>query len=448
MFKVRNVVSPLIPAVLETSDPENVEQYDLFKTVRTSYLRLPNSIYPSINDPLRMVPSGYLRNFGYYLGIFSGPDLEFLYDSKVATNVWEMGFKRINQFPYVTDEQGIFSVKRSSWKGPLTFTSTYWVKKLIGADVANSKGYTGKGVKVAVVDTGGTSSIQTFNARRYTAVDQNYADQIGHGEWTISAAIGRTAEDHTFSQLEKKPVLCEGMAPDGEGIAIKALDYVIGTGTDGQLLHALDMAHTLGADVVSCSWGGSAAGLQQPQDSVFYKPTKIMVDSGQVVVFAAGNSGPNPNTIDDPGDLPDVLTVGAYNAVDNSSQPSFGPAGMVAGFSSRGPTNWGAVKPDIVMPGAIIDSAIQGWMMGSYTGITHPYQALAGTSMATPIAAGLIACMRQAHKQLLGQQLTVTEVKNMMSMLGLSQKSNSAGYGVLTWQIYEDWMKSKYGIQV
>jgi len=96
------------------------------------------------------------------------------------------------------------------------------------------------------------------------------------------------------------------------------------------------MAHSLGADVVSCSWGGSAAGLKQPQDSVFYKPTKIMVDSGQVVVFAAGNSGPNPNTIDDPGDLPDVLTVGAYNAVDNSSQPSFGPAGMVAGFSSRG----------------------------------------------------------------------------------------------------------------
>ena len=453
MLRIRNIVSPLIPAIVETSDHENVRQYDLFHLVKpASLVQQLLAIYPNPYDPLNAMPSAYLKDFGLYLGIFSGPDLEFLHDSGIASNVWESGFKRISAFPYVTDENGIFTVQRSSWKGPLTFTSTYWVKKLVGADVANSKGFSGQGVRVAVVDTGGTTSLQTYRARRYTAVDQNYADDIGHGAWCISAAVGSRAVDHTFTQLEHKPVVCEGMAPLADGIAIKALDYVVGTGTDAQLLHALHMAYTLGADVVSCSWGGSASGLQQPQDSVFYKPTKIMVDSGQVVVFAAGNSGPKANTIDDPGDLPDVLTVGAYNAVDNSSKSAFGLAGMVAGFSSRGPTNWGAVKPDIVMPGAIIDSAIQGWMSGSYTGIVHPYQSIAGSSMSTPIAAGLIACMRQAHKKLTGETLTVPEIKSMMSLVGaaawnITQKSNNYGWGPLTWDIYEAWLKEKYGVQ-
>ena len=86
-------------------------------------------------------------------------------------------------------------------------------------------------------------------------------------------------------------------------------------------------------------------------------------------------------------------------------------------------------------------------MSGSYTGQAHPFQAIAGTSMATPIAAGIIACMAQAHRQLLQKQLTTAEVKQMMSSIG-GAKDNANGWGPISWSLYQRWLSSEYDVSL
>ena len=67
--------------------------------------------------------------------------------------------------------------------------------------------------------------------------------------------------------------------------------------------------------------------------------------------------------------------------------------------------------------------------------------------MATPIVAGLVTLMRQAHKKLLGKVLTVDEVKQMLSTFG-HEKSNVDGWGAITWDMYEQWLSTQYGVSL
>jgi serine protease AprX len=333
------------------------------------------------------------------------------------------------------------------WRAPLYFTSTYWTKQLIGADKANRQGFNGEGVTTIVIDTGGTQfNRQTPQLQKHTAVYGNDVDSIGHGEWCASCIAGRTVTDDLFTVMQGKPVVCEGIAQACNIVEVKALDYVEGAGTDAELIRALYMSLQLGADIISCSWGGQE-NASNPEEDPYYKPIQTLVQASVIPVFAAGNSGPNPSTLSSPGWLPQVLTVGSYNAVDNSQVSSFGPAGEVSNFSSRGPTPWGDIKPDTVGPGAIIDSGITGWMMGSYTGVVHPFQAIAGTSMATPHIAGLVTLMRQAHRQLLGKVLTVDEVKEVLKSSGI-EKTNDYGWGPLTWDLYLSYLETTYGLKL
>ena len=86
-------------------------------------------------------------------------------------------------------------------------------------------------------------------------------------------------------------------------------------------------------------------------------------------------------------------------------------------------------------------------MMGSYTGVVHPFQAMAGTSMATPHIAGLVTLMRQAHRQLLGKVLTVDEVKEVLKSSGI-EKTNDYGWGPLTWDLYLNYLETTYGLKL
>ncbi|MEM3872114.1 MAG: S8 family serine peptidase [Nitrososphaeria archaeon] len=332
------------------------------------------------------------------------------------------------------------------------FTSMETIRQLVGADIANQSGYTGKGMKVAVVDTGGTWFNEYTRGKiiKQTAIPPILTDANGHGEWTISAIVGNKCQDYTFTNINNSPVINQGIAPDVTLYSIKGLGFVVGTGSDSMLINALSMAMKDGVNVVSCSWGGSASGIMTPEDSPYYDVFNTLVNNGIIPVVAAGNSGPNSNTIADPGDLPNVLTVGATNVVSNPSP--FGQAGTVADFSSRGPTNWGTIKPDIVGPGAIIDSGITGVLSGAYTHWVHEAQALAGTSMATPIVAGLITLMNQAFYLNLGRYMTLFDVQNMINTSLIDYKNfipnNQFGYGFLTWPVFVKYMKTEYGLNI
>lgn len=339
------------------------------------------------------------------------------------------------QYPVVPSE-GIFELQRPK----LIFTSTFWTKKIIGADIANQKGFTGRGILVSIIDTGVSRyHPQTIRAEFETTIMQ-YRDENGHGEWVTSCVGGVLAKDILLSAKVDKDVYCEGMAPECGLLAIKALGYYIGTGSTSNIIEGIEISINRGADVINMSLGGPSE-TDIPEDDPFYPVIKDTSQLGIICCCAAGNEGPGENTICSPGAMPDALTIGAYDPI----------TGEIAEFSSRGKTNWGDIKPDVIAPGVNIDSGIVGILDSAGDKSINRFSPISGTSMATPHVSGLIALMRQAHRDLLGRVLTVYEVKNMMKAWAEDRgitKDNIRGWGPITWQIYEWWLNTQYGITI
>src|SRR5262249_24602243 len=124
--------------------------------------------------------------------------------------------------------------------------------------------------------------------------------------------------------------------------------------------------------------------------------------SGVAVVTAAGNEGPDPMTIDVPGNVPYVITVGAltdnytpYNAADD----------RLESFSSTGPTFEGFVKPEMVAPGGHIAASMSS---SSYLANIDPNSmaplqqmfTMSGSSMAAAVTTGVVALMIQSDPTL------------------------------------------------
>jgi len=395
----------------------------------------------------RQIPS-----FNMHAAVLDAVTISQLADSPYVSAIYEDRPVTLSQFPAVPPA-GTWSVEVAPTAGgtsasALNFTSTDWTRRLLGADVANASGFSGQGVLACVVDTGGFAHPMTRRAASLTAIPGLRVDVVSHGLWCLSALGGARYRDDVFTGVVGSPVYCEGMAPQCGLLAVKALDFVIGTAPTSVLLAGLEIALRQGVDVLSLSWGSPVAAAT-PEADPFY-PAMAALDAAGVLVFAAaGNAGPSPGTLDSPGALPQPVTVGAWNAVANGFNPMFGDAGEMCAFSSRGPTPWGASKPDCVAPGAIIDSAVSPFsqMAVSYTQRPHAAQAIAGTSMATPQAAGIGVLARQAYAQLLGLTLTNSELKRMLAALGQAQ-SNTSGYGPLTWQMVVRWLSTQYGVTV
>lgn len=325
-------------------------------------------------------------------------------------------------------ETGVFR----DYKGK-PFTSTYWMKKTLGLERASLQGFTGRGITTAIIDTGvRVTHEQLRRARALTAIPEKGGsgeDSNGHGSWCSATVGGSYARDRRYN------VQVEGMAAECTLISIQALGFIIGMGTTSDILKAMEMALGLDAKVVSMSLGSNEA--VKDGDNPEAKAIDELVKKGIVPCVAAGNSGPGASTVGSPGSCQNSLTVGAWDEL----------KGALAEFSSRGPTADGYVKPDIVLPGVRIDSALVG-LLDALTDKSEPkYGPISGTSMATPHAAGLVTCMAQLYRDRLGKQLTVDEVKRMMTALGHG-KTNDDGWGMLDWSLVETWVSTEYGVRI
>lgn len=337
-------------------------------------------------------------------------------------------------FATVPDE-GVFKAPHRLLN-EIVFTSTWWTKKLVGADVANEKGFYGRGITVSIADTGASRIHEQTRRVLFKTAMKQIRDENGHGSWCTACVGGVAAIDEYLSQRSGRRVLCEGMAPRCDLIAVKCLGFIIGMGATSNIIDAVDISIDGGADVISMSLGGPSEGIAPDEDPYFHVMEEVVVQ-GVIPVVAAGNSGPGSKTIGSPGAMPQVLTVGAYDPI----------TGKMADFSSRGPTNWGGIKPDVVAPGVNVDSAIVGALDTSGDGMFSRYSPISGTSMATPHVAGLVALMSEAHRKLLGQMLTADEIKRMMAALGM-EKSNLYGNGAITWGIYQKWLSTEFGLEL
>lgn len=257
----------------------------------------------------------------------------------------------------------------------------------IGAPEVWKSGYDGKGIKVAVLDTGvdtGHPDLAGKIAESQSFVpDEGVQDGFGHGTHVASTIVGSGAASGGRYK---------GVAPGAELAVGKVLDNT-GHGQDSWITAGMEWAANSGAKIVSMSLGGDATG---PSDILSETVDKLSESTGTLFVIAAGNSGPSEQTVGTPGIADSALTVGA---VDKSDK--------LASFSSRGPrTGDYAVKPEITAPGVAITAArAAGTSMPGGTPVDDYYTTASGTSMATPHVAGAAALVAQAHPDWTGQQI-------------------------------------------
>ncbi|WP_406141693.1 S8 family serine peptidase [Streptomyces sp. NBC_01089] len=252
----------------------------------------------------------------------------------------------------------------------------------IGTPAAWQAGLTGKGVKVAVLDTGVDADHPDLKNRisdsKSFIAGEDTTDRNGHGTHTTSTVGGSGAA----SDGKEK-----GVAPDADLAVGKVLSDE-GSGTDSEIIAGMEWAaKDIHAKIISMSLGSQEA--SDGTDPMAAAVNTLSKDTGALFVVAAGNTGA-PTSIGSPGAADSALTIGA---VDSADQPAY--------FTSQGPRlGDNALKPDLSAPGVDILAARSQYVDGS-----GPYQTMSGTSMATPHVAGVAALLAQKHPDWTGQQL-------------------------------------------
>jgi len=186
--------------------------------------------------------------------------------------------KQMFAFRYPTvPPEGVFTAPHKITE-EIRFTSTWWTKKLIGADIANSKGFYGDGIFVSVVDSGASRVHEQIRRVQFETTMPQYRDENGHGTWCVSCVGGEKMIDEYLSQRSGRTVYCEGMAPRCRLLAVKCLGYYIGTGMTSDIIDAMDLSFSRGADIISMSLGG-ASEETRPEDDPFYPVLEELVKS-------------------------------------------------------------------------------------------------------------------------------------------------------------------------
>lgn len=251
-----------------------------------------------------------------------------------------------------------------------TVDETLFTWGLQATGAVNSKA-TGKGIKVAVLDTGFDLNHPDFAGR--TVVSSSFVqgeevqDGHGHGTHCIGTSCGPR-------DLEKGPGY--GVAYEAEIYAGKVLSNE-GSGADGGILSGIDWAITSGCAVVSMSLG-AATRPGQAYSRTFERVATRAMAKGTLIIAAAGNESDRRaariNPVGHPANCPSIMSVSAIDV-----------AKKMAWFSCGTVDAIGAI--DVTGPGFDVYSS---WPMPLGT------KRISGTSMATPHVAGIAALIAQA----------------------------------------------------
>jgi len=349
----------------------------------------------------------------------------------------------------------------------------------IRADAVHAAGITGKGIGIAILDSGidglynpdlaypqhtiqnvkvlyNQNDLFTFGKdapkpirKGATLVVENLANSetsVGHGTHVAGIAAGMGTAGNGYYT---------GVAPGANLIGIGTGDILFIFWALAGFDYILDHQQQYNIKVVNNSWGTS--GAFDPKDPI-NEATKKVSGRGVTVVFAAGNEGPGQNTLNPYSVAPWVISVAAgckvgvtdptnseaHCMLDDGSNPLIPTnneprAHVLADFSSRGVPGDNLYHPDITAPGVHIVStrASTGTVLNGLD-LNHDaricaidllnqpfYTCASGTSMASPHIAGVVALMQEAA----GGTLSPTQVLNALT----STARPLPGYA--TWEV-------------
>ena len=249
---------------------------------------------------------------------------------------------------------------------------------------AHRRGFTGAGVLLGMLDTGFQLDHRAFTGIELVAqydfifddADPSYdprtdlSGQANHGTACLSVIVGYDP-GHLIGIAPRAAVAVAKTELTGSETRVEEDYWVAG----------IEWLEWLGVDVVSSSlsysdWYNSAD--YNGVTPLVTRAAQRAFELGVVICNSAGNAGPELATIGAPADAPGVLAIAAVDST-----------GRITGFSSRGPSSDGRIKPDVAA-------------MGRKVACVRPltwdrYSFWNGTSLACPVVAGVAVLVREAH---------------------------------------------------
>ncbi|MGE3403108.1 MAG: S8 family serine peptidase, partial [Vicinamibacterales bacterium] len=281
----------------------------------------------------------------------------------------------------------------------------------IGSDVVNqAMHYTGKGVGVALIDSGYTYHDDLNKRHNSLAAWKDFVngapfpyDDWGHGTH-LAGIISGDGYDSNGRHA--------GVAPDAKILALKVLNSR-GVGYVSDIIEAIEWTiehrQRYNARIINIS--ASAPVLESFREDPLCEAVEDAVNAGIVVVASAGNLGKTADGkkvwggVGAPGNCPAALTVGASSSEGDTDRVN----DIMASFSSRGPTRFDILaKPDVAAPATGVVAPIaplsrlyreksSALFDGTVRTFFKPYLALSGTSQAAAEVSGAVALMLQAN---------------------------------------------------
>ena len=339
-------------------------------------------------------------------------DLSFVIDIEFADK--SMNFAPIEDPIPVEDK---FLVEDITQKIVIDYGAAANQVEMLGGDYLHDEGYTGEGMRIAVLDAG-FPGVDTESGFAYIRDDgrilgtydfversETFNNNSSHGTRVLSTIGGFIDGQYAGTAIDASFYLFKTEDADSETPVEEAY-----------WVEAVERSDSLGVHVINTSLG------YQDYDNPAYSHTyedldgqttfsargaNIGFEKGLIMVTSAGNDGNSGFPwVGTPGDSPGMLTIGAVDA-----------AGDYASFSSIGPTVDGRVKPDVMAQGR--DAVV----------INQDNEIVEnnGTSFSSPITAGLVACLWQARPE-----RTNSYVMNLIreSAHLFNNPTDQMGYGI------------------
>ena len=323
-------------------------------------------------------------------------------------------------FPFVDRVEGLRSYSKTTQveeEFDFSYGNSDVQISMLGLDEYHKRGFTGKGVTIALFDAGffRADTMSAFDSiwmndrmiDYYDFVDKDtwLFDEDGHGRSVLSVAGGYW-EDSIV-----------GAAPRASFVLARTEDVRSETHLEEyNWVKALEWADSIGVDIIHSSLGYSQFDTLEGDytywdmdgaTTIITKAANMAVERGIFVTNSAGNEGDDPwKYITAPCDGKGVLCVGAVDSF-----------GVHAPFSSFGPSSDGRVKPEVMA-------------MGKGTSFVTNRSTMRtgnGTSLSGPLIVGMVACLKEAWPDALNSQIFQAVIQ---SADRYENPDSAYGYGI------------------